>query len=378
MKKLHKQTPVRKRAIAFVLIAGIALFGFLFLKGISYVPVLFDLLFKKEITLKKNDNRINVLLLGIGGGKHDGPLLTDTIIFASLDPEKNTATLVSLPRDLWIPDMEAKINTAYAFAEGKQKGGGLLLTKALVGKILGEEIDYAVRVDFNGFIKAVDMVGGIDVQVDRVLDDPEYPLSGKETDTCGFEGEEFEKRATEASQLDAFPCRYETLHFEPGLQHMNGEQALKFVRSRHAKGEEGTDFARSKRQEKVILAFKETILSAQTFLNPIKLVSLLDIFKDSIDTDIQKNEFDDFIKLARKMEHAQIRSSVLDYGDEEQDRKGLLVNPEVTDEYNYQWVIIPRVGNGNYAEIHTFVDCQITYGNCDITEDAVTPSQTVR
>ncbi len=368
-RRLRGQLSLRKKAPSIVFIAIIVVVLVLLLWVIQYLPVLYQLLLNKEIELKKSDGdqRVNVVLLGIGGGQHEGPLLTDTIIFASLDPKTNKATLVSIPRDMWVPELSAKINTAYASGESKQKGGGLVLTKAVVERILGQEVDYGLRVDFNGFIRAVDMVGGLDITVDRALDDPEYPISGKETDDCGYKDEEFVKRATASSQLEAFPCRYEQLHFDAGGQQMDGTSALKFVRSRHATGSEGTDFARSKRQEKIISAFREKIFSVGTFLNPIKVISLYDIFKDSIDTDIIQNEYDDFIKLARKMEKSQLKSVVLDIGSEQEKRNGLLINPPVTKDFRGQWVIIPKAGNGNYTQIQSFVDCEIKVGNCSVT-----------
>jgi polyisoprenyl-teichoic acid--peptidoglycan teichoic acid transferase len=361
----------RKRVLLFIL----SLFGIVFLAaiilGAKYFPMLYQLLFQKEITLKQTDARVNILLLGIGGGKHDGPNLTDTIIFASIDPKNQKVTLVSVPRDLWVSDLGAKINTAYAFGENRKKGGGLVLTKAITEKVVGQDVDYGFRIDFNGFIKAVDMIGGIDVPVDRSFDDPEYPITGKENDLCDHTEEDLEMLATASSQLEAFPCRYEALHFDEGMQHMDGETALKFVRSRHATGAEGTDFARSKRQEKVITAFKDKLLSAQTLLNPVKLIQLYGVVKDSIDTDIKEEEFDDFFKLFQKMEKAKLQSIVLDYGDENTSQPGLLLNPPISDEFKGQWVIIPRVGNGNYREIHDHVSCVIERETCQITQTPV-------
>lgn len=355
-----KRHPVKKRVFLVLLALFLIFGGFIFFKGFSYFPSLYELFFKKEIELAQaKDERVNMLLLGIGGGNHDGPLLTDTVIYASLDPTRGKITLITIPRDLWMPQLQQKMNYAYAFGEAKQDGGGLLLAKTVASKIVGQEIDYGFRVDFNGFIKAVDMIGGLDIEVERTFDDYEYPVNGKESDTCGFEGEEFTKRATAEAQLEAFPCRYEHLHFDKGDQHMDGETALKYVRSRHAIGPEGTDFARSKRQEKVINAFKDKVFSAGTLLNPIKLASLYDIFKDSIDTDIKQNEYDDFVKLAQKMESAKTVTAVLDYGNDEKGQPGLLVNPPVGEAFNYQWVLIPRGGPTDYTEIRDYVKCLI-------------------
>lgn len=331
------------------------------------MPFVLELIFKPAIELKKVNHRINVLLLGIGGGKHEGPLLTDTILYASIDLDGQRVTIVSLPRDLWVPEFKAKINSAYAYGEEKKKGGGIILAKAIVEKILNQPVDYVVRIDFNGFIKAVDAIGGIDVNVERSFEDFEYPVSGKETDTCGFSGEEFHKRATAAAILEAFPCRFEHISFQSGSVHMDGETALRFVRSRHAKGDEGTDFARAKRQEKIVEAFKDRIFSLGTLANPTRLVDLFGVVKDSIDTNITQDEYDDFIKLARKMENAKINNVVFYYTESYEKEQGIVINPPVSEEYDNQWVIIPKLGNGNFSEIQSYVACEIDGGTCKIT-----------
>lgn len=355
-----------KQIIPAIIVAILSVFIFFLLSSnvIKYGSVATKVIFDKKINLKKSNDRINILLLGIGGGKHQGPNLSDTIIFASLDKEKKRVTLVSIPRDFWAPDLAAKINTAYAFGQKQGKGGGLALAKATVEKITGQHVDYGIRLDFAGFVKAVDIVGGLDVEVEQMLDDLEYPIPGKEDDPCDQPEEDLEKLATAESQLEAFPCRYEHVHFDAGSTHMDGETALKFVRSRHAEGEEGTDFARSKRQEKVIAAFKEKVFSIGTLLNPIKVISLLDVLEGSIDTDIADEEIDDFIKLAQKMENSRVQSVILDVGDDRRGREGLLVNPLIAEEFRNQWVLIPRAGNGNYTEIKEYIDCEIKVGNC--------------
>jgi anionic cell wall polymer biosynthesis LytR-Cps2A-Psr (LCP) family protein len=178
-----------------------------------------------------------------------------------------------------------------------------------------------------------------------------------------------------ATESEFFPCRYEHLHFDAGSQHMDGETALKYVRSRHAFGPEGSDFSRSQRQEKVINAFKDKVFSVGTFLNPLKLVSLYDLFKGSIDTDIQKEEYDDFVRLAQKMKNAKIQSVVIDAGDEAAGREGLLINPEPTAEFSYAWVLSPKAGSSDYSQIRAYVACEITYDECDVdTGKPILPS----
>lgn len=356
----------RKVIVIVLLLLFIGFFGKLVVEAVKLSPIFFQYFFQKEIVLKKTEDRVNVLFLGIGGGKHDGPLLTDTIIYASIDPKLQKLTFISIPRDLWISNLNEKINTAYALGEEKKKDGGLLLTKAVVEKILGQPVDYVLRIDFNGFIRAIDLIGGIDVNVEKSFEDLEYPISGKEIDDCGFKDEEFEKRATASAIPEAFPCRYEHLSFEKGLEHMDGERALKFVRSRHAIGPEGTDFARAKRQDIVIKAFKDRVFSLNTLFNPGRLMSLYGVFKDTIHTNIKTQEYDDFIKLAGKMKDAQTNNVVFFYSDPYSDKQGIFVNPFESEKYDNQWVLIPRAGDENFSEVQKYVECEIKTGNCPI------------
>lgn len=364
---MHSKEKFKK--ISLIILSLIILFfvGKAVIKIVKLTPFLFQLIFNRDINLKTNDDHINVLLLGIGGKNHQGPNLTDTVIFTSLSTKGDKATLVSIPRDLWVQDLDAKINTAYSTGESKRQGGGLVLSKAVVSKIVGQPIDYVLRIDFDGFVKAVDLIGGLPVNIDRTFDDYEYPIDGKEEDPCGHSDIELKELATSSSQLEAFPCRYNYVHFDKGMRQMDGKTALQFVRSRHAKGAEGSDFARSQRQEKIIKAFKDKVFSLQTLANPAKVVSLYNILKGSIDTDIKDDELDDFIRLAGKMKTAQTENAVLDTGNSEAKRPGLLINPVSGEEYNFEWVLIPRVGNGKFSEIQKYIDCEIKIGNCQIS-----------
>lgn len=359
----------KKRYIKLVaLFALVVLIIFFVGKLLTVSQVLFQVAFNNKIELKKNDDHVNLLLLGRGGANHDGPNLTDTIIFASLDIKNNKVTLVSIPRDLWVPQLNSKINQAYADGEEKKKGGGLIEAKSVVSGIIGQSVDYGIVLDFSGFVRAVDMIGGIDVNVDRTFDDYVYPIEGKEADSCGHDQKDIKDfTATQSAELELnqyFSCRYEHIHFNGGLNHMDGESALKFVRSRHAIGPEGTDFARSQRQEKVINAVKEKLFSLGTILNPAKLFGLYETLKNSIDTDIATSQFDDFIKLAQQMKKAKIQSAAIDIGDSM--RKGLLIHPDISSDYQFEWVLIPALGSGKYSEIQKYIKCEIEKGNCDI------------
>lgn len=368
---MHKQKTAKiifGALLFFIIIFAIA-------KTANVYSFLFHLFFDKGINLKQESpHELNILILGVGGGRHDGPNLTDTILLATIDEEKNKVTLTSVPRDLWVPDLSGnnkKINTAYTYGETKRKGGGLKLTEAVVKKVTGQNVDYGIKIDFSGFVKAIDILGGLDVNVENTFDDYAYPVSGKEDDICGNDVEDIKEFiATNPAEMEIqekFSCRYRHLHFDRGQTHMDGETALEFVRSRHALGVEGSDFSRSRRQQKIISSFKDKVFSAQTLVNPITLINLYNTIKSSIDTDIKYEELDDFVKLAQKMSNAKIESVVIDFGDKSNKRDGLLVEAPISEDYNFLSVLIPRVGNGNFSEIAKYVACEIEQGNCRVS-----------
>ena len=346
--------------------------GGLFDKIITVPRFITSLIFNKEIELKKEEDKgiVNILLLGIAGGTHDGATLTDTIMLAHINPSTNKVVLVSIPRDLWLPLLDSKINAAYEFGEKKKKGGGLILAKATVSEILNQPVNYAFRIDFSGFVQIVDQLGGLDIDIERAFDDYNYPIPEKEKDLCGKTEEElkaFEATTAASPTLvpllkDVFPCRVEHLHFDKGLTHMDGEMTLKYVRSRQAEDVEGTDFARSRRQQKVLVALRDKVLSIGVLLNPFKLIQLSQTLGKSIDTDIQSPEYDDFVKLGQKMQGAKVKTAVLDQGDDQQNRPGLLINPPVS--LYGAWVLAPRTGGLN--EIQEYVACELSEEDCVI------------
>lgn len=264
--------------------------------------------------LQSDAGRTNVLLLGVGGEGHKGGDLTDSMLFISLGLEGQTAKIIPIPRDIWVDSLAAKINTAYHYGNERGEGEGRNLAKQAVAEILGVPVHYALVLDFQGFVKAIDAVGGIDVEVERTFDDYKYPIPGLET-------------------AEPESARYEHIHFDQGPTHMDGETALKFARSRHALGDEGTDFARAARQEKILLAFRHKVLSTQTFFNADAIDGLKNSLTSSIDTDIGSREQASFFKLFLGLGNLDnIESlSLTEY----------LQNPKITKNYGGQWVLIP-------------------------------------
>lgn len=231
------------------------------------------------------------LIMGYGGGHHDGAYLTDTLMVANVNIKTKKVVLVSLPRDIWVKlplktNFSTKLNAVYQTAlfpddypaiasEIKANPDKAWLIKSAIKDITGLTPDGYITIDFQGFIKAVDTLGGVDVQVERTFTDDEYPIDGKEADLCGKEEKDLpdlEKIATQSPTL-AFPCRYETLHFTEGSMHMNGATALKYARSRHS-AEDGGDFNRSRRQFQVLKALQTKVLSLGSVTKITLLYSL--------------------------------------------------------------------------------------------------------
>lgn len=371
----RRKKPFWKRHLLALSILGALLLLILF--TFSRPGTVFDYAFKVSSAFggppfKTTDDRVNILLLGNGGGTHDGADLTDSIMVASYNVKTQSAVFISLPRDIWLPETNSKINAIYE--KGKAKGVGLSYTEQSIGNLLGIPIHYAVRLDFSGFVKAIDEVGGVDVDVANTFDDYLYPIEGKEGDLCGYTEQEKDFSADEAKALNIdsgkrkvliapdgkiatdsavedkgyqyFSCRYEHIHFDKGITHMDGTTALKFVRSRHGLGVEGSDFARSARQQKVIEGFRKKVLSLETLANPKKVAGLISAFGQSFETDIPAEGIIALYGTSKNM--TSTTNIVLSNGGP----NALLVNPPLSD-YGGAWVLVPK--DKTYGEIKAFV-----------------------
>ncbi|MBI4058198.1 LCP family protein [Candidatus Gottesmanbacteria bacterium] len=303
--------------------------------------VIWDLVSSSNQSVKQYGGRTNIVLLGIGGEIHEGGDLTDTIMVVSLGFEPKDIVLISFPRDIWVPSFKDKINASYRTGEAKLRGGGFILSKSVVEEISGLPIHYAVLIDFAGFTRLIDLVGGVDVTIERSFTDPWYPISGKENDLCDGDL--------------TYACRYETVSFTQGIEHMDGARSLKYVRSRHSEGDEGTDFSRGRRQQEILLALKNKILESMSLRNISLLEHIVSEVNRSARSDIP---FGEALVLGRMIlkSSQNMRRTALTQDIPEKKLKGLLINPPQL-EYNNLWVLVPK--HQDNTHISGFIQCYI-------------------
>ncbi|MBI5614304.1 LCP family protein [Candidatus Gottesmanbacteria bacterium] len=293
------------------------------------IPDMYAIVTSKGDSLKQENGRTNILLLGSGGGTHEGSDLTDTIIIFSYSYASKSASLISVPRDIWSETLKDKINSAFHYGEEKAKGGGYAMARAIVSEVTGIPLHYSVSMEFFGFKTVINTVGGIDVLVSQGFTDSEYPIEGKENDACNGD--------------PLYRCRYMTVVFIKGREHMNGDRALAYVRSRHADGVEGTDFARSKRQQEVLSALKSKFFDPQVWYSLESIKNVYTSLDTAVNTDMAMKE----IGILGKLFWLSERESIAKISFED-----LLMSPS-EDLYEGRYVLLPQ--SGTFDAIHTYL-----------------------
>lgn len=278
----------------------------------------------------------NVLILGYGGGSHEGGLLTDTIMVAHVDPRAEQVVLISIPRDLWVEN--EKINFAYS------KGADF--AKQEVEVVTGLPTEAYLSVSFDGFKSALETLGPVSVNAPYSFTDQFYPIEGKEKETCGKTTEEEKAiEATESGELldREYMCRFETVKFDKGLQMMDGETALKFMRSRHSKEYPG-DFYRSQRQQALIQGI---IAKLKTIGGIVKIPSLTLQISKFIDTDITVSKVMDLMGKYNDPLSFQVKRISLT-------TENVLAESKSSDG---QYILIPKEGEG-YTFVKQYINEQ--------------------
>jgi len=249
--------------------------------GVVYEP-------GKPLPRWEGTERVNVLVMGIDQREQEqGPWRTDTMLVLTIDPVTLTGGMLSIPRDLWVPIPgyeEGRINTAHYLGDVYDyPGGGPALAAKTVQYNLGVPIHHYARFNFAAFEQLVDLIGGIDVYVEEEVSDPLYPDAG---------------------------YGYDPLYMSAGWQHLNGEMALKYARTRHSAG---GDFDRAKRQQQVLLAVFEQVTRLDLLPQLAQRApELWQTLQDSVVTDLTLDQVIALAKLASEVKAENIRYAVVD------------------------------------------------------------------
>ncbi len=281
----------------------------------------------------EGDGRVNVLLLGKGGAGHDGADLTDTLLVASIDPIQKEMSLLSIPRDFYVSTTDNyKINSVYSKAKSKTLAGkktsdinkraeeaGMAAIESKIEEITGIPVHYYVMVDFAAFEKAVNIVGGVDINVDK-------------------NGVVYERLYNTTTR------KQYVLDVKAGPNHFNGERALFYARSRHtsARG----DFDRSQRQRALLVALKDKVTSAGTYGNPVKVTQLINDFGDHVRSNLSTGEILRVYDVVKGIDSTKIGSLDLVTAPNVLIGSGLI---------NGNSVQQPKAGPQNYSEIQSFI-----------------------
>jgi anionic cell wall polymer biosynthesis LytR-Cps2A-Psr (LCP) family protein len=339
-----------KKSILGLILFGIFVLGF----TITYLVLTFSKVFVKKPTATPSATStsysdstpapitnpkgvFNLVFLGYGGAGHSGSLLTDSIIIVHVDSNTGSAALISVPRDLWVPG-NRKLN-AEASVNGFQNVGNTLLN------VTGLPINYFVSVDFSGFSRIVDNLGSVTIDNPKAYDDAFYPIKGQENNTCGFSEEQITSFKAQFTGFDLekqFTCRYERLHFDKGSVNLNGEGALKFVRSRHG----DSDFGRSLRQFVVLIGIENKLISLKS---AGKLDSMINTLSNIVRTDLTAGTIKTLLNVfgdPGKYKISQIQLTTDNVLKEGKSSDG-------------QYILTPKAGNFNFSEIKNFISQNI-------------------
>ena len=235
--------------------------------------------------------RVSILLLGIDQRQQceeEGLAHTDTMMVVTIDPVGLSASVLSLPRDLWveIPDIGLdRVNQAHYFGElYEYPGGGPALAMETVSAFLGVPLNYYATVNFDAFIEVVDLIGGITIEVPETIDDPNYP------DSC--------------YGIDPFVI-------EAGTHRLDGAQALKYARTRATFG---GDVDRAGRQQAVILAVRDQILQLNMLTQLIaQSPRLWQTLQNNVRTNLTLDEGLQLALLMQDIPAGSIEAAVIDY-----------------------------------------------------------------
>lgn len=300
---------------------------------------------EKKLKEKSDKEKTNILIIWRWWYSNDAPELTDSLILLSYYESKNHVSMLSIPRDLYVDynidkkDLEKnsnqikwKINALYVtdLEKTQDREKSIKKLEAKIEEITNEKIDFYVNIDFRGFVKLIDSIWGVKVNVIKTLVDEEYPDNNH---------------------------WFKTFVLRKWNWNLDWATALKYVRSRK---NTGWDFWRSERQQQVIKSLKEKVLSSEYLTSPSKIKNLYNIFDKYISTDIWLVDFIQLATSVKLKDNLQFNSSTLNttcIKDDECNKWGFLFYPQ---RKYFWWQSVLLSGDStyqnlwNYDKIHTY------------------------
>lgn len=217
----------------------------------------------------------NLLILGVDTLKNRGEStpLTDSIMLVSVNFQTGKIIILPLPRDLWNEDYQTKINALYAYGLDRYSDNPQKFPQEVISEMTDLDIHHTLVVSMETVAEIVDLVGGVEVDVEQGFVDQEFPRTDVDVTV-----------ETDLNKL------YETIEFKSGLQTMDGRTALKYMRSRHGDNDQNTDLSRSHRQQAIIQALAGNLINQATTLNTSLLGQLYRYYLDNFASDLSPVE----------------------------------------------------------------------------------------
>jgi LCP family protein required for cell wall assembly len=304
----------------------------------------------------------NILLLGVGDENHDAADLTDTMILASIDPiGTRSVVMLSLPRDLFLDTSKkmanGRINAVYAnekhrlmirekMTEEEASQAAMNALAEEMSRKLGIEIHGAIKTNFTAFETIVDALGGVDIEVKERIADYTYPLS--ETRVGLF-------------QIDA------------GMQHFDGETALKYARSRHST----SDFDRSARQQQLLSALASKVRSMGRIAQIRFVLALYERLQEHVETTLEKEQLLGLAQIAADLSLDRMITMQVNFntgGDSFEAAAGGFVFPAPPELFEGASILIPMPlpgGTNDWKQISTFAQVLTQYRSVYLTSPMI-------
>ncbi len=271
------------------------------------------------------DQKLTLLILGIDSlaQRKGSPPLTDTLLLAQIDLTEANITTISLPRDLWSEAYQTKINALYTYGFERYPDHPEKFSSMVLEQLTMQEIDRTMVISLEQLGLLIDLIGGIEINIKQSFIDPKFPRTDVDV-----------TNVSDPNKL------YETIEFKQGLEHMSGERALKFIRSRHSLDEAGNDLDRNSRQQQVINSLISKMSQTEIYWQQPQLAGkLFEFYQQNI---AQYFEISDLMtvgyNLGSKLSQLEFSAYTLPVYPDNED--GIIIHPEPSPKYQNQWIYL--------------------------------------